>query len=138
MRSPTLALTLAAAALAGCQATAPADRTSVAPAAVSTQAADPGDQNGTGTMLAHVSPGQPSPQAGRALDGLDQTALRRHFGDPAMRRRDGQALVLAYRFDDCVLHLFLYPRTGDGDPRVRHAAAIGIDRQTRDAATCRP
>ena len=119
---------LAAAVLAGCQATAPADR-NAAPQASSD--AEP-------TVVARATPGTTATKAIGKLDGADEGTLRRHFGTPTLSRRDGPALVLAYRFDDCVLHLFLYPRDDDTDPRVRHAAAIGTDRRTRDEATCRP
>lgn len=127
MRPAALLPLLAAGALAGCQAAAPRD-----------QAAGPalGTTVATTAATAATTPAD-TPVAHRDLLGLDQAALRRQFGDPALRRREGPALVLAYRFDDCVLHLFLYPGADDA-PRVRHAAAIGTDRHARDAATCRP
>ena len=110
-QGPSLLAAAAALALGACQTTP-----SAAPARAS-----------AATAGAEASP----------LEGLDRAALRRRFGEPSLQRQEGEALVVAYRLDDCVLHLFLYPDE-TGEPLVRHAAAIGTDRRSRPVANCIP
>lgn len=123
MRAAGPILLLAAGLLAGCQAAAPADRR---PAPVAAAAGLP-------PRSATESP--PGAAESADLSGLDQAALQQRFGAPALRRQDGDALVLAYHRPGCVLHLFLYP-DDRGAPRVRHADAIGTDRRRQTVAAC--
>lgn len=117
MRPAGPPLLLAAGLLAGCQAAVPVDGR---PALTAATTAAPPPAAATGPT---------------DVNGLDQAALRRRFGEPSLRRQDGEALVLAYQRPGCVMHLFLYP-DDQGAPRVRYADAIGIDRQRQAVAAC--
>jgi hypothetical protein len=125
IRSGATLLLLAAGLLAGCQAAAPArPTTAVAPGGGVPAAAPSSTQQPSAAALDRDD-----------LRGLDQAALQQHLGRPSLSRVDGDALVLAYRRGDCVLHLFLYPDAA-GERRVRHADAIGSDRRRRPVGLC--
>ncbi len=58
----------------------------------------------------------------RRLRHLDRAALRSLLGRPDFERRDGSALLLRYRHENCLLDLFLYDGTG-----IAHVEARGRD-----------
>lgn len=61
------------------------------------------------------------PAAASALLGAGPDALRRWFGDPDLRRREGDAEVLLFLGPGCALDVVLYAEGGAA--RVAHAAA---------------
>jgi hypothetical protein len=65
--------------------------------------------------------------------GLGAAELLARFGEPELRRAEPPAELWQYRSDDCVLEVFLYPKSGT--PRV-----VGSEIYARSAdgtADCR-
>jgi hypothetical protein len=60
------------------------------------------------------------PSSSQALMGSTPQVLNADFGQPALRRTDGQAQVWVYESAVCGLQVFLYPDAG-GTPRVAAA-----------------
>lgn len=57
------------------------------------------------------------------LNGLVQAQLDQLLGPPYFKRTDGPARLLQYRNDACVLDVFVYGTTGDGEERVAYVEA---------------
>lgn len=65
-------------------------------------------------------------------------ALNADFGQPALRRVDGQAQVWLYHSSSCGLNVFIYP-DAHGVPRVAAAVADnGMDPQSCMQSLARP
>jgi hypothetical protein len=78
-----------------------------------------------GAVAAEAAARLPSgtkPLAAAELLGAGPDALRRWFGEPDLRRPEGDAEVMLFVGSGCALDVVLYPAAG-GTKRVAHAAA---------------
>ncbi|WP_192898638.1 hypothetical protein [Crenalkalicoccus roseus] len=83
---------------------------------------------------AGTPPAEGAPRAAAALLGLGPQALRRHLGEPSLRRAEGGAEIWLYTAEGCALDLVLYP--AGGGLRVAHAAARASGVALRTEAEC--
>lgn len=74
-------------------------------------------------LLMALPPAGARPAAASVLQGADPDALRRWFGEPDLRRPEGDAEVLLFLGPGCALDVVLYAETGGARKRVAHAAA---------------
>ena len=90
------------------------------------RALDPAKSNATTFVqvaaLPAVQPPAPVPSAEglKRLVGLDRASLETMLGPPWLLRREAAAELWQYRAPNCVLDLFLYPKS-EGELRVAHA-----------------
>jgi len=122
-------------------------RQAAAGVAAAAQPAGPADSPAaTQVALAPAAIGN-APPAGEdeaaKLVGLDRAGVESRLGQPWMQRHEATAELWQYRATNCVLDVFLYPRS-DGDLRVTYAelrsrrenraAPVGCYGEIRDAA----
>ncbi|EKM99668.1 MULTISPECIES: hypothetical protein [Acidocella] len=73
-----------------------------------------------------IAAGNDLPQSEQALKGSTPQVLDADFGQPSLRRTDGQAQVWLYHSPICGMNVFLYP-DAHGVPRVAAAVADAGD-----------
>ena len=80
---------------------------------------------GAGTNVAVIRP--PAPPKKLAADdlvGLRGAELQGLFGSPVQLRREPPGEIWQFAGGRCVLLVFLYPASGNNEPRVQHAETM--------------